>query len=577
MITLAQLNSMRAEQFADALGGIFEHSAWVSERVVALRPFASVLDLHAAMTKAVDAANGDEQLALIRAHPELAGRARMRTGMTTESAHEQRGAGLDSCTPDEFSRLHELNRTYTDKFGFPFVLAVRGHDRTSIIAAFASRVQNSAAAERREALAQIGRIAWFRLADAVSESAGARIMAMHEHLARFSDGDSGLTCTYLRPAHRATAAAIRDFMLAAGLVAEIDAVGNVVGRWRCGQAGAKTLITGSHYDTVINGGKYDGRLGIVLPIACVTHLRRQDARLPFDLEIVAFADEEGVRFKSTFLGSSALAGCFDLQVLDHSDADGISMRAAMREAGQDPAAIPALARDPRAVAGYVEVHIEQGPVLLDAGRPLGVVTSIAGSVRMLVTINGLAGHAGTVPMTLRRDAVAAAAEIVLAIEKRCSTAPGLVGTVGRLEVPDGAINVIPGRCELSIDIRAGNDPLRDSAVNDILAEIERIAARRSVAIDIRRVLDAAAAPCHAAMQRQIAAAITRTTREAAPLHLPSGAGHDAMKMATMTPVGMLFVRCGNGGISHHPDETLDADDAAIAARAFTDFLLHFEP
>ncbi len=577
MIALSRLNTMPPAQFAEALHGMFEHSPWVAERVVDRRPFASVLDLHAAMTSAVAAASSDEQLALIRAHPELAGRARVRDALTAESAREQSGAGLDSCTPEEFSRLHELNRAYADKFGFPFIIAVRGHDRASIIDAFAKRMQNPLAAERQEALGQIGRIAFFRLADAVTESAGPRIMAMHEHLARFSDDDSGLTCTYLRPAHRATAAAIRDLMLSANLETEIDAVGNVVGRWRCGKAGAKTLITGSHYDTVINGGKYDGRLGIVLPIACAAHLRRQDATLPFDLEIVAFAEEEGVRFKSTFLGSSALAGNFDMQVLDHADADGISMRAAMREAGHDPAAIPTIARDPRTLAGYVEVHIEQGPVLLEAGRPLGVVTSIAGSVRMLMTITGLAGHSGTVPMTLRRDAAAAAAEIVLLVEKRCSTSPGLVGTVGRLEVPGGAINVIPGRCELSIDIRAGSDALRDGAVADVLAEIERITARRNVAIDVRRVLDAACAPCDAAMQRQIAAAISRTTREPAPLHLPSGAGHDAMKMATITPVGMLFVRCGNGGISHHPDESLAADDAAVAARAFTDFLLHFEP
>jgi len=577
VIALSRLNTMPPAQFAEALHGMFEHSPWVAERVVDRRPFASVLDLHAAMTSAVAAASSDEQLALIRAHPELAGRARVRDALTAESAREQSGAGLDSCTPEEFSRLHELNRAYADKFGFPFIIAVRGHDRASIIDAFAKRMQNPLAAERQEALGQIGRIAFFRLADAVTESAGPRIMAMHEHLARFSDDDSGLTCTYLRPAHRATAAAIRDLMLSANLETEVDAVGNVVGRWRCGKAGAKTLITGSHYDTVINGGKYDGRLGIVLPIACAAHLRRQDATLPFDLEIVAFAEEEGVRFKSTFLGSSALAGNFDMQVLDHADADGISMRAAMREAGHDPAAIPTIARDPRTLAGYVEVHIEQGPVLLEAGRPLGVVTSIAGSVRMLMTITGLAGHSGTVPMTLRRDAAAAAAEIVLLVEKRCSTSPGLVGTVGRLEVPGGAINVIPGRCELSIDIRAGSDALRDGAVADVLAEIERITARRNVAIDVRRVLDAACAPCDAAMQRQIAAAISRTTREPAPLHLPSGAGHDAMKMATITPVGMLFVRCGNGGISHHPDESLAADDAAVAARAFTDFLLHFEP
>jgi N-carbamoyl-L-amino-acid hydrolase len=365
-------------------------------------------------------------------------------------------------------------------------------------------------------------------------------------------------------------------MLAVGLDVEIDAIGNVVGRWRCGIAGAKTLITGSHYDTVVNGGRYDGRLGILLPIACVAELRQRALTLPYDLEIVAFADEEGVRYKSTFLGSSALAGTFDQRLLDAVDDHGVSLRAALRDAGHDPDAIAGIARDKQMVAAYVELHIEQGPVLLDADRALGVVTAIAGSVRMLVSIAGLAGHAGTVPMALRRDAAAAAAEIVLAVEKRCSGIPGLVGTVGKLDVPGGAINVIPGRCELSIDMRAGDDAVRDAAVRDVLALIEGIGARRNVTIDVRRVLEAAGVPCARALQQQFAAAITRITGFADPLHLPSGAGHDAMKMAALAPVGMLFVRCGNGGISHHPDETLSAADAETAARAFTDFLLRFK-
>ncbi|HEY2395527.1 MAG TPA: allantoate amidohydrolase [Rudaea sp.] len=406
---------------------------------------------------------------------------------------------------------------------------------------------------------------------------GAQIMAMHDRLAKYSDDPANLTCTYLRLAHRATAAAILDWMLGAGLETHIDAVGNVVGRWRCGEGDARTLITGSHYDTVINAGRYDGRLGILLPIACVVEMRQRGVFLPYDLEIVAFAEEEGVRFKSTFLGSSALAGSFDQRVLDNSDGDGVTMRAAMRTAGFDPAAIDTIARDPSTVAGYVEVHIEQGPVLLEAGRPLGVVTSIAGSMRMLVTIEGLAGHAGTVPMALRRDAAAAAAEIVLAVEQRCSRQPGLVGTVGKLDVPSGAINVIPGRCEFSIDIRAADDAVRHAAVADVLAQIEDIASRRRVRASARRVLEAACAPCSAAMQAQLAAAIARATGEPAPLHLPSGAGHDAMKMATITPIGMLFVRCGNGGISHHPDEILSAADADVAARAFIEFLLAFRP
>ncbi|QBB70441.1 2-oxo-4-hydroxy-4-carboxy-5-ureidoimidazoline decarboxylase [Pseudolysobacter antarcticus] len=576
MITLEQLNRMSVDEFVAALGGIFEHSPWVAQRAAAARPFISREDLHAAMCSAVAAATADEQLALIRAHPELAGRAAIRNELTQHSIREQRGAKLDECSAEEFAQLQTMNAAYNARFGFPFVLAVRGHDRQSILAAFAQRLQHEVDHERTTALRQIERIAAFRLADTISAPLGAQIMAMHEQLARFSDDENNLTCAYLTAAHRATAAAIRDYMLGAGLDTHIDAVGNVVGRWRSGIAGAKTLITGSHYDTVIDAGKYDGRLGILLPIVVALDLRQRGLHLPFDLEIIAFAEEEGVRFKSTFLGSSAVAGSFDARVLDSIDADGVTMREAMREAGFDTDAIKDIARDPATLAGYVEVHIEQGPVLLDANRALGVVTSIAGSVRKLVSIRGVAGHAGTVPMPLRRDAAAAAAEIVLAVERRCAIAPGLVGTVGRLHVPNGAINVIPGECELSIDIRADEDALRDAAVADVLAQIEQIGARRQVQINIRRVLEAACAPCAPTLQSQWSAAIARITGDNKPLHLPSGAGHDAMKMASICAIGMLFVRCGNGGISHNPLETLSADDADIAARVFSDFLLHFK-
>jgi allantoate deiminase/N-carbamoyl-L-amino-acid hydrolase len=219
------------------------------------------------------------------------------------------------------------------------------------------------------------------------------------------------------------------------------------------------------------------------------------------------------------------------------------------------------------------VHIEQGPVLLDAGAAVGVVTSIAGCVRSIVTVEGLSGHAGTVPMPMRRDAAAAAAEMVLAVERRCSSEPGLVGTVGKLEVPGGAINVIPGRCEFSIDIRSGRDTLRDAAAADVRAEIEKIAARRGVRVEQRMVLEAAGVPCAPALQEAWSASVQRVTGAAAR-HLPSGAGHDAMMMASLTDIGMLVVRCGNGGISHHPMETMSADDAEVAARVFQDFLQH---
>jgi hydantoinase/carbamoylase family amidase len=251
------------------------------------------------------------------------------------------------------------------------------------------------------------------------------------------------------------------------------------------------------------------------------------------------------------------------------------MRDAMLASGLRIDAIDDAARDPARLLGFVEVHIEQGPVLLDAGLAVGVVSSIAGSIRSLVTVTGLAGHAGTVPMSMRRDAAAAAAEIVLMVERRCSRDAGLVGTVGRLEVPGGAINVIPGRCELSLDIRSGNDSLRDAAVADIETGIASIAARRNVAIEQRRVLEAPAVSCTAAMQEAWCASVQRVTGIAARC-LPSGAGHDAMMMAHITDIGMLFVRCGNGGISHHPLEIMSASDADVAARVFEDFLQHMK-
>ena len=571
MITLAELNAASEQQFVAALSGIFEHSPWIAARTAGLRPFESRLQLLNSMRGVIASASPEEQLVLIRAHPELAGKAAIRNELTVESGREQQGAGLNACTPDEFERLHELNAEYRERFGFPFILAVRGHNVQSIIASFERRIGNSEPEERAVALRQIGSIGGYRLTDLVAVAPGAEIMAMLDALAQFSEQDDALTCSYLSPAHLDTAALLREWMLAAGLSVEIDAVGNVVGRWRNSDPTSRTLITGSHYDTVIDGGRYDGRLGVVLPIVVASSLRQAGVTLPFDLEIVGFADEEGVRFKSTFIGSSALAGTFDPDLLTKLDAHGVSMKDALRGAGFDPEAIQAIARDPKQLLGFVEVHIEQGPVLLNRGEALGVVTAIAGSVRYNVSITGLAGHAGTVPMGLRRDAAVAAAEIILAVERRCSTLPGLVGTVGRLEVPGGAINVIPGRCELTLDIRAGDNAVRDAALADVLSEISQIAERRQVRIAVDKLMSASAAPCAPSMQTAWADSIRRVCG-IDPVFLPSGAGHDAMKMAEITPVGMLFVRCGNGGISHHPAETMEAEDAELAARAFADFI-----
>lgn len=406
---------------------------------------------------------------------------------------------------------------------------------------------------------------------------GRAIVERAELLAAHSDQPDALTVTYLTPAHRAAAAQIAAWMREAGLQVQVDAVGNVVGTYASADPEAKTLITGSHFDTVRNGGRFDGRLGILLPIVVVDDLRRRGERLPYHLEIVAFAEEEGVRFKSSFLASSALVGAFDMALLDRIDADGVTMRAAMRAAGLpgDEAAIAALARDPARLAAYIEVHIEQGPVLLDRGLPLGVVTSIAGSVRMSATVTGVASHAGTTPMPMRRDAAAAAAEMILAIERRCSQAPTLVGTVGMVGVPNGAANVVPGRCEFSIDIRAGDDATRDAAVDDVVRELNAIARRRGVALDLAQTMRVPCAPCSPRLMDLLEQCIARAG--AAPLRLPSGAGHDAMILQRVTEVCMLFVRCGDGGISHNPRETMTVEDAELAARVFLDFLRTFRP
>ena len=400
-------------------------------------------------------------------------------------------------------------------------------------------------------------------------------MQQAEALSAFSDDPDNLTCAYMTDAHQRTADQLMAWMAEAGMDVSRDAVGNVVGRYASDMPGARTLMTGSHYDTVRNGGKYDGRLGILLPIAIVRHLNERGERLPFHLEVLGFAEEEGVRFKSTFLGSNALTGHFDMALLDQTDNDGVTMRSALTAAGHDPAAIPAIARNAAELLGFVEVHIEQGPVLLERDLALGVVTAIAGSSRFLLELSGVASHAGTTPMSMRRDAAAAAAEIVLLVEQRCSRGDSLVGTVGQLAVPSGSVNVVPGACKLSLDIRAADDALRLAAVKDVLDGVAAICARRHVEFNIQKIVEAAAAPCAPWLMQQLGEAVQRAGMPR--FDLLSGAGHDAMAMAAITDVAMLFTRCGNGGISHNPLETMTADDAELAASVLLDFLRQFKP
>ena len=403
---------------------------------------------------------------------------------------------------------------------------------------------------------------------------GAKILDMARELAQFSETADGLTCTYLSSAHKASAARLLDWMRSAGLAAEIDAVGNVVGRYAGAANASRTLMVGSHYDTVTNAGQFDGRLGILIALAVAGHLHCTGRRLPFHLEVIGFSEEEGVRFSAPYLGSSAIAGSFDETVLDRHDANGVSLATLLREEGVDVTAIRKLARRPETLRGYLEVHIEQGPVLLQNDLPVGIVTSIAASARFRVTIRGVVGHAGTVPMSLRHDAAAAAAEIVLAVERRCAEGPNLVGTVGQLVVPHGIINVIPGYCELSLDIRAGDDASHAAAIADILAAICQIAERRGVIAEVAKIAHHAAVSCAPQIQSALARAVSRNGIE--PFYLGSGAGHDGEMFAGVTDIGMLFVRCGNGGISHSPRETVTAADVDIAARILLDAILNLD-
>jgi N-carbamoyl-L-amino-acid hydrolase len=586
-LTLDQLNAATPAQFTALLDGTYEHSPWIAERAAAMRPLHSLAQLKLALVQVVRESGREAQVALIRAHPELAGKAMVSKTLTTESTNEQGKAGLTDCTPEEFAKLQQLNADYNAKFGFPFILAVRGPrglglDRHEIIATFERRLQHPVDYELAECLRNIHRIAEIRLDDkfGASPTLGNDVWDWAEKLAQHSDpgyAEHGqLTVTYLTDAHRACAQRLAHWMREdCGFDrVEIDAVGNVVGTYDGIRDGsdlrAPRLLTGSHYDTVRNGGKYDGRLGIFVPMACVRELKRAGRRLPFGIEVVGFAEEEGQRYKATFLGSGALTGHFDPAWLEQQDADGITMRQAMQHAGLCVDDIPKLKRDPARYLGFVEVHIEQGPVLNELDLPLGVVTSINGGVRFIGEVIGMASHAGTTPMDRRRDAAAAVAELVLYLEKRAAIEPNLVGTVGMLQVPNGSINVVPGRCQFSLDIRATTNPVRDACVADTLAELRSICERRGLDHRIEEAMRAAAAPSAPAWQQRWEAAV-------ASLHLPvfrmpSGAGHDAMKLHEMMPQAMLFVRGLNGGISHNPLESSTNHDIDISVRAFQHLL-----
>jgi allantoate deiminase len=401
---------------------------------------------------------------------------------------------------------------------------------------------------------------------------GVDIVSRVEQLAAISATASGLTRLFLTPEHRKAAELILAWMHEAGMDAHLDAIGNVVGRYEGETPKLPALLLGSHYDTVRDAGKWDGPLGIITAIACVADLNRRGKRLPFAIEVVGFADEEGVRFSSTLLGSRAVAGTFVESVLNGRDRDGITMHEAMKQFGLDPDHISAAARTRGEFLGYIELHIEQGPVLEAAGLPVGVVTAISGATRLNITLAGMAGHAGTVPMGMRQDALTGAAECILAIEAQCRSDIGLYGTVGYLKADPGASNVIPGRVTFTIDMRSASDEHRHLAIAAAVKSIERIARSRRLDLQIDVTHEGGTVPCAPCLKQQIAQSIGR--RGFAAKALPSGAGHDGMAIADITDIGMIFVRC-RGGLSHHPDEHVTLEDADTGAYVLLDVIENF--
>jgi allantoate deiminase len=404
---------------------------------------------------------------------------------------------------------------------------------------------------------------------------GLRAEQMIAQLATVSAEPDRLVRLYLTPEHRRAADLVAQWMRAAGMTVSEDALGTVRGRWDGNAGVGKRLLIGSHLDTVLNAGKYDGPLGVIAGILAVDHVARAGKSLGFAIDVLAFGDEEGSRFPATLATSAGCAGAFDRETLRLADRDGVTLAEALRRYGKDVDAIPAAAYRPQDVAAFIEVHIEQGPVLEARNLPLGVVTGIVGQSRLRVSVIGEAGHAGTVAMAYRRDALAGAAELVSLVERIALDSGGtLVGTVGRIVALPGAVNIIPARVDFTVDLRAMDDNVRRGAVARLQAEAWRMVEARGLRVELEVFHEEAAAQCAPALRDALGAAIAALGYPR--LDLPSGAGHDAQMMTKLCPSAMLFVRC-KGGISHNPAEYASPHDMGLAIAALIHFIENFAP
>ncbi|MDI9336628.1 MAG: 2-oxo-4-hydroxy-4-carboxy-5-ureidoimidazoline decarboxylase [Gammaproteobacteria bacterium] len=581
-LSLAEFNSAPRAVALLALESLFEKTPWVGEQTAEHRPFHSWTALYTFMVNLVAKAPKAVQMDLLLSHPELA--TPLVKQLTADSVHEQSTVGFNTCTEAELAVWRELNASYRHKFGWPFILAVKGPRglglaKQDILLSLQRRIKNHADFEFAECLRNVFRIVQLRMPTKFdySPDEGNAIWDWHEELSQFSDEgfkeNGQLTVTYLTQAHRACADYIMKTMLQAGFdEVYIDAVYNVVGKYHGASSNCKYLLTGSHYDTVRNAGKYDGRLGIFIPIRCVQKLSQSGTRMPFGLEVIAFSEEEGQRFPITFLGSKAITGHFPAEYLKARDSSGVTLAEVMESASLDIRSIGACQRDPQKYLSFVEVHIEQGPILNELNNPLGIVTSINGCARFLGQVTGVPCHAGTTPMLRRNDALCALAELVLYVESRAKLDADSVATVGQLEVRSGSINVVPGSCHFSLDVRAPSDTQRDALIDDIKKQMALIAINRKVEFQLNETLRMPSAPCDPTWMTQWERAVKLT---GSPIYyLPSGAGHDAMQLAHLLPQSMLFVRGENSGISHNPLESTHADDIQLGYEAFMNLLIN---
>lgn len=564
--TLAQLNECDQTIFVTILQDVYSGHDWIAARAALQRPFPTLSALKLGLRRVVNNATHEEKIELLRAHPYLA-----KTGDRADKHASQLCAG---------GELEQLNYSYNARFGFPFVLSPedeRPTGRRDVVGIIKRRLSNQRDDEIAEALHHIGRSAELRLNYLFNHMphAGHLVLDWSDTLGTWSDDENCLTCAFMTTAHRKTAVQLASWMRECGMEVSIDTAGNVIGRYVSDNPAAKTLMTGSHYDTARDSSKLKGRLGILLPIAVVRHLHSSGVKLPFHLEIVGFSDSMGLRFNSAFLGSKALAGRFDMRALDNVDSEGLTLQSTLHDAGYNAQLIPQIARRRENLLGFVEVAMESGPILRGRGMPAGVVTSIAGSSRYMIELTGTACHTGSAPMSMRRDAAAAAAEVVLLVERCCSGTVSLSGTVCEIEIPNSAASVVPGGCRLILEVRAANNATRDRAVTSIMVGIDAICYRRNMDVRIQCVEQVAAVNCAAGLRRQLgeAAMLVGVT----PTELAAGTAHDAMEMAAVTDVAMLLMRCDDEGFGNAARESMTADDIETAWQVMLAFIRNFDP